>query len=385
MKSYQEGDNMKILHTPARFHPFVGGVENYVYNLSEKLVERGHDVSVICADEPRGLKNYESHKYPVRRLNYIGKVANTNITPMLPFELLKEDCDIIHTHLPTPWSADCSSFAATLKRKPLVVTYHNDITGSGLDGKIAWLYNQTFLRLLLKIAGKIIITHPEYLQSSAYLSSYSSKVEVVPVGVDTKKFCPLNIDKSKANIFFLSVLDKFHRYKGLADLLKALQIVKKDVPGIKLIVGGRGKLLEEYRKMAYRLDLENNVEFVGFIPEEKIVEYYNRAEIFALPSTTSTQEGFGMVLLEAMACGKPVVTTRIVGISREVHECGAGEIVEAGDVRGLAQAINNLIMDKKTAKTMGIRGRRLVEKRYSWDVVAENMLEIYYKLINKYK
>ena len=375
---------MDVLQTPARFHPFVGGVENYVYNLSRKLEERGHKVTVICADEPRELNIYEGYKFPVKRLRYVGKVANTNITPMLPIKLLNEDYDIIHTHLPTPWSADCSAFAAGLKRKPLIITYHNDITGLGFNGKIARLYNQTFLKLLLKKAETIIITHKEYLELSAYLPSYSNKVEVVPVGVDTKKFCPLNIDRSRTDIFFLSVLDKFHRYKGLADLLKAVQIVKKDVPKIKLTVGGSGELLEEYKRMAYNLDLEHNVEFVGFIPEEKIVEYYNGSDIFALPSTTSMQEGFGMVLLEAMACGKPVVTTRIAGISREVHECCAGEIIEPGDVKGLAQAISNLIMDKKAAKTMGIRGRRLVDKRYSWDAVADDVSKIYYKSIEKF-
>lgn len=375
---------MKILQTPARFHPFVGGVENYVYYLCKKLGERGHDVAVICADDPRYLGKCNGYKFKVDRLHYVGMIANTNITPMLPFKLTMNDYDIIHTHLPTPWSADWSAFAAEIKGKPLIVTYHNDISGSGVNGIIAKIYNQTLLRVLLKKADRIIITHKEYLTSSAYLNSYSNKIEVVPVGVDTNKFRPLNIKEQLCDLFFLSVLDEFHRYKGLDDLLKALKIAKKENPMIRLIVGGNGKLMAEYKKMACHMGLEHNVEFIGFIPDDKLTEYYNKSNVFVLPSTTSSQEGFGMVLLEAMACGKPVITTEIVGLSREIREYGAGEIIKPGDVHGLARAICDLINDRDKAKSMGVSGRELVDERYSWDIITEKMLEIYTRSLNEY-
>jgi len=380
----QRGTDLKILQTPARFHPFVGGVENYVYYLCKKLGERGHDVAVICADDPRYLGKCNGYKFNVKRLHYVGMIANTNITPMLPLKLIMNNYDIIHTHLPTPWSADWSAFAAALKGKPLVVTYHNDIIGSGVNGIIAKIYNQTLLKLLLKKADRIIITHPEYLMSSSYLNSYSNKIEVVPVGVDTNKFRPLNINGQTSDLFFLSVLDEFHRYKGLDDLLKALQIVKQELPMIKLTIGGSGKLIEEYRKMACHMGLEHNVEFIGFIPDDKLVEYYNKSNVFVLPSTTPSQEGFGMVLLEAMACGKPVITTEIVGLSREICEYSAGEIIEPGSVRGLARAICDLIKDKDKAKSMGVRGRKLVDEIYSWDIITEKILKIYSRALNEY-
>ena len=99
---------MRIVQTPARFYPFIGGVENYVYNLSKELARLGQEVQVICAREPEAQENESRDGIEIKRLPYIGKVANTNITPALPFALFQQDFDLIHTHLPTPWSADWS-------------------------------------------------------------------------------------------------------------------------------------------------------------------------------------------------------------------------------------------------------------------------------------
>src|SRR5664280_2480803 len=97
---------MKIVQTPVRFYPFTGGVENYVYYMSKELVKLGHDVKVICANEPSSIKEEIVDGINIKRLHYITKIANTNITPGFPFALSSEDFDIIHTHIPTPWSAD---------------------------------------------------------------------------------------------------------------------------------------------------------------------------------------------------------------------------------------------------------------------------------------
>ncbi len=144
---------MKIVQTPVRFYPFIGGVENYVYYSSKELVKLGHDVTVICANEPLTKKKEIVDGIRVKRLSYLGKVANTNITPQLPFTLFKEEFDIIHTHIPTPWSADWSNIVSKLKKKPLVVTYHNDIIGNGIADNIARFYNASALKSLLNEAG----------------------------------------------------------------------------------------------------------------------------------------------------------------------------------------------------------------------------------------
>jgi glycosyltransferase involved in cell wall biosynthesis len=349
---------MNILQTPIRFFPFIGGVENYAYNLSKEMVKLGHSVKVICANEPRLVLEEEIDGINVKRLNYIGKIANTNITPTLLIHLLNGEYDIIHTHIPNPWSADCSAIASRIKKRPLVVTYHNDIIGDGVVNYIARTYNNTNLGFILKSASKIIITQPRYIYYSPYLKRYRDKIDVIPNGVNTERFKPVDIEKNEENtIFFLSVLDQYHRYKGLDYLLQAVKIIKREIRDVKLIVGGEGMLLEHYKKMARLLEITSVVKFVGFIPDDKLVEYYNKCDVFVLPSTSAKQEGFGIVLLEALACEKPVVTTEIVGTALDIRERGAGKITKPKDVERLAESIIEVLLDKEGARRMGKNGR----------------------------
>ncbi len=376
---------MKIIQTPARFYPFIGGVENYVYNLSQVLAELGQDVKVICANEPGGRTSESIGGVKVKRLRYICKIANTNITPGLPLALLGEDFDIVHAHLPTPWSADWSAIAARARGKPLVLTYHNDIVGKGFEGRIAGLYNFTGLQLLLKASSKIIITQPKYISSPNYLKSYKNKAQVVPIGVDINRFRPRGDDKEGSKegkvLFFLGLLDRFHRYKGLDYLLEAMAAVKKQMPDVKLIVGGSGDLQGYYMDMAVRLGLSKNVDFLGHLSDEALPECYNRCDAFILPSVSSEQEGFGIVLLEAMASAKPVISTEIVGVAEDVKRSKAGSIVQPRDAGALARAILDVLGNEKEAGEMGRQGRRLVEEKYTWKKVGREMLRIYEELL----
>lgn len=365
---------MKILQTPTRFYPFIGGVENYVCCLSRELVKRGHGVSVVCADEPKNnIATYDGVK--INRLPYLFKIASTNITPSLPYMLYNENFDIIHTHLPTPWSADWSGIVSKLKKKPVILTYHNDIVGEGFASHIAKFYNATALKLLLRIVKRIIITQQDYISYSPHLKGYGGKIEVIPPGVDTNFFHPLNVQKEENVLFFLSSLNSSHRYKGLDYLLEAIAIVKKEIPNIKLVVGGEGSLLEHYKNMTASLGIARNVEFLRFIPEEKLPEYYNKCDVYVLPSVSSAQEGFGISLLEALACGKPVVTTSITGAAKDVVERNLGIVVEPQDAAALARAIKEVLFGIDDYKWLS--GRKLIEEKYSWEKVASQVERVY--------
>jgi glycosyltransferase involved in cell wall biosynthesis len=371
---------IRILQTPVRFYPYTGGVEKYVLNLSQELINRGHSVKVVCADEPKSDLT-EIDGINVQRLNYIGKISNTNITLGLFFALLKENFDIIHTHFPTPWSAGISMIISFLKKKPLILTYHNDAVTAGKLSVLTEIYNRVFLPLLLKRSLKILITQPEYINRSKYLYKYKNKIEVIPCGIDSNIYFQKNINKIPNQIFFLSILDKHHTYKGLDCLIKAIKIVKTKIPDIKLIVGGSGELVEEYKTLTKGLGLENNVEFRGFIESNKLVDLYNQSELFVLPST-GIQEGFGIVLLEALACGTPVIATNIVGIAKEIKDNKCGIIIPCNDAKKLAQAIIRIIKNINLQKKMIIKGKSLIQDKYDWNKIVKMVENIYLEVIS---
>ena len=366
---------MKIIHTPVRIST-TGGVENYVRCLSKELAAVGHEVGVICSDRSDGQNIPDC--IDVKSLRFIGKVANTDITPSLPLQLLREDFDILHTHIPTPWSADWSALASMLKEKPLVLTYHNDIVGKGLMDYVANLYNHSALKILLRTTDRIIIARNE--NRSHQIKNYVDKIKVIPIGVDTKAFEPIDVELL-GDIFFLGILDEFHMYKGLDILLGALKIVKGGHPHVKLLVGGSGALACYYTDLAKRLGLHENVEFLGFVPGDALKKYYNGCKIFVLPSTDPAQEGFGIVLLEAMACGRPVIATDIAGAAEDIKKSSAGLVVGRKSEVELAKAILFLLDNEDFAAEMGSSARRLVEEKYSWKMVAHQTEKVYRELV----
>jgi len=340
-------------------------------------VNFGHEVTVICANEPKSNKEESMDGIRFLRVPYIGKIANTNITPSPPIEILREDFDLIHAHLPTDWSAIISA----AKGKPLVLTYFNDIVGEGHFGGIAQIYGKFNLKFVLNRASKIVIVQPSYIKSSRYLRGYEDKIEIIPVGVDLEKYKPTGMATDGKTLFFLAILDIYHRYKGLDDLLRALVLVKRAVPDVKLIIEGEGELLSHYKSLSDELGLRDNVDFTGLIPVEMVPNFYNKYDIFILPSASPSQEGFGMVALEAMACGKPVVCTDVVGVADDIKAEGAGLAVGASDHQELAAAISHLLQNRSEARRMGEVGRRLAEERYGWGMIAKRVESIYVDLV----
>lgn len=374
---------MKVIQTPVRFYPYIGGVEQYVYYISRELIKKEDcQVKVICANEPTNNNLEETYKgINIKRLNYTTKLANTNITPKLHSTLKDENFDVIHTHIPTPWSADISNIIARRENKPLIVTYHNDIIGNGAANIIASVYNKTALKYLLNYADRIIITQPDYI-NSPHLQNYKDKIITIPNGVDSNLFKPSKT-RVKNQIFFLSVLDRFHKYKGLDYLLKSLTDVKKHIPDVKLIIGGKGELLQEYKQKCKDLQIEDNVEFKGFLTDEEVQYYHSTSELFILPSISSLQEGFGIVVLEAMSCETPVISTTIVGVSDDITENECGIIIPPKDVKSLSKAIVKVLSDPELQVKMGKNGRRVVQQKYEWSQIADDIYKLYEQVINE--
>jgi glycosyltransferase involved in cell wall biosynthesis len=364
----------KIVQTPVRFFPAHGGVERYVLDLSRELLALGYKVTVVCADEPRAeITQFQSIK--VIRLPYLGKVANTNITTRLWRTLMLQDFDLIHTHIPTPWSADVSALVSLLKHKPLVVTYHNDLVGQGLSGLVARAYNLTMLHLVLWRASAIIIAQAQYANFSHHLKWHRAKLVTIPVGVSEPAYESAG-EREPGKVFFMSVLDRHHEYKGLGVLLEGMATVLSHYPNARLVVGGGGELVESYRRQAEGLGIAAHVEFLGIITDADLAFHYGSSSVFVLPSLNRL-EGFGIVALEALSYGTPVITTPVTGSSEFVGRHGAGLVVDAGDPAQLASAIERLLENRAQAEMMGRRGAAAVLDEYGWPGIARQVADTY--------
>jgi len=352
---------MRIVQTPVRFYPYIGGVESFVCELSKALVGRGHDVRVICSDEGQDGKIEDIN---VRALPYAFKIANTNVTLSLPFVLKRESYDIMHTHMPTPYTADISAYVSKLNDKPVVLTYHNDIVAQGINRVFSSVYNSLILPRLLDQIDAITVSTDAYRRRlEERYSQARGKTEVIPPGIDIEYFKPAIVkEHERKSIFFLSVLDEFHRYKGLDYLLEAV----KDLD-VELTVGGGGRLLDEYRKKA-----GDNVRFLGRISEEEKIRLYQSSDMFVLPSTSAEQEGFGIVALEALACGTPCIVSDIVGLSGKMRAKKCGTVVPPRDIDALRSAIDEFEPDEASRK----RARDL-SLEYSWSRIAERFENVY--------
>lgn len=373
---------MRILEVVVRFHPFVGGVENTVLEVGRRLTSRGHEVRVVCADEPAGSPP-QVEGMEVVRLPWRGKVGNTNVCPGLRQALRREPRpDVIHTHLPTALFAD---FAAGLAKEtgiPLVLTYHNDLVGGGLKGVLAAVYNRFFLPLLLDRSARIVVTNPIYPSQSPNLTEGDPKLVCIPWGVDADAFRPgpQAPESPELVLGFLSLLDAHHGYKGLDVLLRALAELRRAGVPVRLKVGGAGEAQGEYRRRAAELGVADVADFLGFIPGEDLNAFYHSCHAFVLPSTDGRREGFGLVLLEAMACGRPVVTTPVVGVAGDLEGSGAGVLVPAGDASALASALRRLHENRGALPEMGRSARALVEERYTWERVTDDYEALFREL-----
>lgn len=382
---------MKILTVAPYLYPEAGGVESYAYNISKRMVERGFDVIILCStrDGIDEKKDLDGIKVIRQRPNFI--LSNTPIRLDLFFtmsKLVKENnFDLINAHTPVPFYADVAAMVSKRYKIPFVLTYHNDtIKNTFAMNIIANLYNYSFNLIMLKLS-KFIITPSSYCYNeSKFLKKFKNKLRWIPPGVGIDKYDIGNsfkihddhgISRSSKIVLFVGQMSKAHAHKGIDDLIKSFKRILDDTKEAYLILVGKGDMILEYKKMCQSYGILDNVIFTGFVDETELIEYYKSSDVVVLPSTT-VQEGFGMVLIEGNACGKPVIGTKIGGIQYVIKDGETGLLVPPKNPDALAGAIIKLLNDEDLAKMMGGNGRRLVEERYTWKRTVE-MTEAVYK------
>jgi len=376
---------MKIAQVVSTFPPYYGGMGNVAYQIADKLSDLKYEVTVFTPRRSFFDQDLISY-FRIHKLLPIFKFGNAAEVLQIFWRLW--DYPVVHFHYPFLGASLSVVLLKIFKRNKLNLTlhYHMDLVGRGWKSLIYKIYNLIFLPALARFSDKIIVTSSDYFKESLlskYKEKFKEKFFEIPNGVDVDFFKPalpsLSLKKKydlfdKKIILFVGALDSAHYFKGVNYLLKAIQMLNRS--DVKLILVGDGDLKEVYINLAQSFGIIEQIIFTGYVPDEELIKYYNLCDFFILPSVDKS-EAFGMVLLEAMACQKPVIATDLPGVRQVVEKKVDGRLVRPKDAEHLAEQIQFFLDNPEAVKQYGEAGLKKVLEKYSWKIIVKRIEELY--------
>lgn len=349
---------MKILHALTYYHPHLSGLTIYVERLAETLAARGHEVTVLASQHRPGLPRSETRAgVRVVRAPVLLRLHKGVVAPAFTAAAwgLVQQHDVLNLHLPLLEAGLLTLLARRLARKPVVLTYHCDLQ---LPPRPASRPIELALTLMHRLAGRqanrVVTYTRDYAEHSPFVSRYLPKVETIypPVVVATPEpaaAAALRQQLAPAGERVVGFAGRVATEKGIEYLLAALPALQADVGPVRIafagpyegVIGERyyeqlGPLIEQYR---------DQLTFLGELHGTDLASFYAAIDCLALPSVNST-ESFGLVQVEAMLCGTPVVASALPGVRQPVMVTGMGEIAPIADAAGLARALGQVLADR---------------------------------------
>lgn len=391
-----------------------GGIETHVEALLENLCDKVDFINLVPSKTCSGGETKIADKVPVKitpSWNVDGSLA---ISPGLIFQAWKlqrqHKFDLIHLHFPDPMSHLASMILPS--EIPRIITWHADIIRQQKALKIY----KPFLVNILKKAASIIVATPKHAESSAFLCKSANivenqKIHVIPFCVNPIYLQEYssddanliqNIRKNLSQKYNLQNSQNFHEnpkiifslgrhvsYKGFDVLLKAIAKLKQQIsqkfPDFQLWLGGEGILTNDLKRLADNLQINTHVKFVGQIADADLPNFYRSCDVFCLPSI-SKAEAFGIVQIEAMACGKPVISTRLHnGVDYVNQHEITGLVVEPNNVEELSAAMQKLLENTDLCRKFGENAKQRVQREFLPSVMAQRTFNLYQEILNKSK
>ena len=366
---------MKILRVVSDLYPsVVGGLGLHTHEMSKWQAKMGYDVTMYTSN-PDGRSAEESKDgYKILRFKPVLKIGGNSFMPMLFFKLFRtrNDFDIVHAHAHLFFSTNLCALVRRLGSPPLVITNHGLISQT-VPMWVHKIYIPTIAKWTFKSADKIICYTEKEKSMLKKLGIDSDKIAVIHNGTDTNMFIPCEKEKNSNQILWIG---RFTPGKGVEYLIDAFNILIKEYPNLKLIMIGKGPLKGNIEQKIQNLNLSKNITIMNFIPNSKLPEIYQNSDVFVLPSIN---EGVPRTILEAMACGLPIVCTELPQLINIVEGCGS--LVPLRDPQALAEAISKIISDKERAQKLGENGRKKVVENYSWEDTVKRTINLYEGLI----
>ncbi len=345
---------MKILEMLTYYRPHVSGLTIYVERLSQALAARGHQVTVLTSQYDRSLPREEVlGGVRVVRVPVLFRVSKGVIMPTLGLEATRQVLahDVVHLHLPQ-FDAAGVALRGRVFRRPAVITYHCDVKlPPGLFNRVVNAVVHLMDHLAAVFAHQVVTYTQDYADHSPYLRRYRHKLTTILPPVTLPKATPEDVaafarqHNPQGRRPVIGMAARLAAEKGVEYLVAAMdRIVTRYPQALVLYAGPYEHVLgeEAYRRRVMpairRLEQAGHWRFVGLLSPEEMAAYYPNLDVLVLPSLNST-ESFGLVQIEAMMNGVPVVASNLPGVRQPIKMTGMGEIAEVGDAESLAQAI----------------------------------------------
>lgn len=371
---------MKILELGKFYPPHRGGIETLIKLLSEGFVRAGDEVDCVVANTAPRTVRETMNGVRVHRLASFGLVASTSLCPGYPGAVRRFAPDLVHAHFPNPL-ADLAVLRAP-RDVPAVLHYHSDIVR---QAGLMRVYRHLLVRLLDRV-DRIVVATPAHRDFSPWLPRWAKKVEIIPFGLDLERFLqpafvPPAVAAARAAAAGRGIVVNIGRlvgYKGQKYLIEAM----RDVPGVAWIVGA-GPLEAELRALARTAGVADRVTFWGEVDDDTLPALLQAADVFALPSITPN-EAFGLVQVEAMACGRPVVCCDLKsGVPHVNRHEVTGLVVPPADAAALAAALRRLLDNRPWREQLGAAARRRALDEFSAQVMLRRHQELFRQLADR--
>jgi len=374
---------MNILHIYKDYYPVLGGIENHVRVLAEAGVARGHEVTVLVTSLDRHTQRTELNGVKLIKTSRWINISSAPISPPMFLEArqVAGTADIIHLHFPYPLGEMARLFSGSTAKT--IITYHSDIVRQ----KTLRTVYQPFLWRVLRQADRLIATSGRYIDTSPYLSQFKSKCRIIPLGTNVELFTRVNPQRVKElraqllaaqpdQLLLLSV-GRLRYYKGLDDLIRALP----SIPNAHYVIVGTGPMEAEWQQLARSVGVADRITFAGEVADADLPLYYAACDLFVLPANARA-EAFGTVIVEALAAGKPVISTEVgTGTSWVNVDGETGRVVPPHDPAVLANAINEVLMNTKLRLRLGHAARVRAETEFTVERMIDRVYAEYEDLL----
>ena len=375
---------MKIVMVMSTPMPPTEGIGNQVFNVSRRLVEKGHQVTIITRGSWKAGTSFDTEGIKVYRVRfYPAYPFHVHLHGLFVNSLLRriERPDVVHLHTPLVPPVKVAAPIITTVHTPMLVDsrYAEPVNALGVAIKLQAPVSFRLERSLIRRSALVAAVSRAVAEELAPYGLQSESVIITRNGVDHNLFRPPS-QEARPERYVLTVGRLAYR-KGLFDVLRCAALMADRHPDVKFLLVGSGPLEAKLRGLAAKLGVEGRVKFLGPLPygSAALVRIYQQCTVYL---QASRYEGLPGSLLEAMACGRPVVATAVSGHLDVIEPGENGVLVPPGDPEALAVAVGDMLEDRGMRERLGRAARRTVEEDYTWEVVTERVLACYRRALN---